>query len=57
MLSCVFSSVAKLARYLALSGRPISAHDMYVLGLLTHIVGDKAVNVMGNSLPRGLSLE
>jgi enoyl-CoA hydratase/carnithine racemase len=28
----------QLARYLAVSGRTLTAHDLYVLDLLTHIV-------------------
>ena len=38
LTSALTSLLLQLARYLAVSGRALSAHDLYVLGLLTHIV-------------------
>ena len=38
VLSYVFS---QLARYLAVSGRTLSAYDLYTLGLVTHVVSEE----------------
>jgi enoyl-CoA hydratase/carnithine racemase len=45
---------SQLARYLAVSGRVLTAHDLYMLGLVTHIVdaespADQLVMTLNNS--------
>lgn len=39
-----------MVRYLAVSGRRISAQEMYTLGLLTHIVPDKADSALARAI-------
>jgi len=44
-----------IARYLAISGRFLTAHDLFMLGLLTHIVEDEChfslADTLGHALP------
>jgi enoyl-CoA hydratase/carnithine racemase len=48
----------QLARYLALSGRSLTAHDLYVLGLLTHVVQqDSPEDTLGIGLGHSFSEE
>ena len=55
MLPSPFPHCTQLARYLALSGRALTAHDLYMLGLVTHIVENEAHHslgvCLGNTMP------
>ena len=50
-------SPSKMARYLAVSGRTISAHDMRYLGLLTHIVEEEPHVSITHSLAHTIPVE